>query len=345
MNHLLVIPIFIPHAGCRHNCVFCDQNRITGQRTARIAIPQIRATIKTWLDRHWNPDRREQVQIAFYGGSFTALPASEQEELLAEACRWLRLGVVHTIRLSTRPDCIDRPVLSLLKRYRVGIVELGVQSMDNRVLAAAGRGHTADHTRLAFARLREEGFLIGAQLMLGLPAETRKSIRKTTAEILALRPDFVRIYPVLVLRGTRLAAMYRQGRYQPLSLARAIVLAATMRKDLEQGSIPVIRMGLQPGQSLEKSLVAGPHHPAFGELVRSRHMEYRIRRALAPLAAGQTGLLLVSEQDRSLFSGHGGILLRRLERLGMGERFSLRFLPTMQRDQVRLVSEGTEKAP
>ncbi len=205
----LVIPVFIPHEGCAHRCLFCNQHCLSGQ-SPPVGGPEVAATIALWLDR-CRPERRRQVQVAFYGGSFTCLAPERQEELLAPVQPFLDRGVVHGIRLSTRPDCIDERSLDRLARSRVQIIELGAQSCDDAVLARAGRGHDSAAVILAAGLVRARGFRLGIQLLPGLPGEDFASLRRTTAAVIGLRPDFVRIYPALVLAGSGLARLYHLG--------------------------------------------------------------------------------------------------------------------------------------
>ena len=223
----LVIPIFIPHEGCPHCCVFCNQRRISGFAEKPVTANDVQATVRTWLARKGS-DR--QVQVAFYGGSFTALPMTRQQHLLGAVAPFVEQGRVQAIRLSTRPDYIDYEIINFLQSNNVSIVELGVQSMDDGVLAASSRGHTADDVEKAVTVLQESGMELGIQLMLGLPGDTRRVLMKTVEHVIALQPDFVRIYPVLVVKNSELATRYLQGTYRPISLDKAVVMAAWMRK-------------------------------------------------------------------------------------------------------------------
>jgi radical SAM superfamily enzyme len=226
----LVIPVFIPHQGCPHTCVFCNQHGISGQTdTAPVTPGQVKDIIEQWLAR--SPGRiAEGAQVAFYGGSFTGLARSRQKELLDAVAPFFDAGRVREIRLSTRPDYVDAATVAFLREQGVTIVELGVQSMDQQVLDACGRGHTPGQTIEAVRLLRQGGMQVGIQLMIGLPGETTRSFLLTVKEAGRLRPDFVRIYPVLVLRGSKLAALLEQGGYRPLSLGKAVARAARMKK-------------------------------------------------------------------------------------------------------------------
>lgn len=333
LSRPLVIPIFIPHEGCPHCCIFCNQHQISGRGKTPVSAEEVGQIIQTWLE-HARPRIRQQIQVAFYGGSFTCLPMERQQDLLAAVQPFLRQGLVGEIRLSTRPDCIDERRLELLCRSGVCTVELGVQSCDDHLLALAGRGHTSSETIRAVGLIKAAGLRLGIQLMLGLPGEGFASLRRTVNQVIAFRPDLVRLYPVLVLKGSGLATLYRRGGYRPLSLARAVVLAAFMKKRFDDQGITVVRMGLQPGPELERSLVAGPYHPAFGELVKSRLMLRQIRRALTHVPKGRPVTLVINGRDQSIFRGLHAQNLQRLRQLGLMERFSLRTDPNQPRQTV-----------
>lgn len=341
----LVIPIFIPHEGCPHRCLFCNQHRISGQAESPApGAEEVGATIRAWLERA-RPARRAQVEAAFYGGSFTCLPLARQAELLAAVRPFRQRGLVHAIRLSTRPDAIDAERLDLLARHRVSIVELGAQSCDDEVLRRSGRGHDAAAIAAACALIRERGMGLGLQLMLGLPGETFRSLRHTADTAIRLQPDFVRIYPALVLRGSGLERLYHRGVYRPLSLVRAVAWAAYLKKRFDDRGIKVVRMGLQTSAELTRALVAGPHHPAFGELVMARLMFNRARGLLAGVQDADPVALVIAAQDQSIFRGPGSSNLRRLRQLGLLGRFVLRTDPAQPRQTVRLVPEAAPAAP
>lgn len=317
----LVIPLFIPHRGCPHQCLFCNQNSITGTRHADAPdSADIARTLQTWLAR--SPGHTE-VQAAFFGGSFTCLPLEEQEELLAAVRPFLDSGEVSQVRLSTRPDCMSVEICRFLKAHRVSIVELGVQSLDDRVLRAAQRGHTAGDCRRAIGLLQDAGLQVGVQLMPGLPGESSRSFLAGIGETVRLAPAFVRLYPAVVLRHSELGRQWREGLYRPLSLNRAVALTARAKAIFDEAGIPVVRMGLQPSTELEKEVLAGPYHPAFGQCVLSRLWFKEIRRQLACLPTGRHLTICVSRQDQSAIIGTKKINIRRLESLGYAGRFTL----------------------
>jgi histone acetyltransferase (RNA polymerase elongator complex component) len=297
---------------------------------------EVRTEIQTWLTRRQSGS--QPTQVAFYGGSFTALPLSRQEELLTAAAPFLESGMVQSLRLSTRPDCMAEEQAAFLKAHRVATVELGVQSMNDEVLAAARRGHTAAAAERAMTVLRQAGLETGIQLLLGLPGDSRASLRRTVERVIALRPHFVRIYPLLVLRGSGLAELYKKGWYTPLSLDEAVLLAAFMKKRFELAGIPTARIGLQAGTELEASLLAGPWHPAFGEIVSSRLMLHQTRRLMAQVPQGSPVSLRISSLDQSVFRGLKSASIRRLEQLGLWQRITLRTDSEQQRGTVLLQS-------
>lgn len=310
--------------------MFCNQHQISGVQGEPVNAADVADIIQTWLKRG-RKKQASQVQVAFYGGSFTGLPFARQEELLGAVTPFVRCGRVQTIRLSTRPDYINADIVDFLLRHHVSIVELGVQSLDDRVLQWSLRGHRAKDVFRASQILQAAGIELGIQLMVGLPGQTFTSLRKTLSQVMEIAPDFVRIYPVLVVTGSGLEQQYRKGEYQPLSLAKAVAWAAWMKKKLGAAEIRVVRMGLQPGPELEQSLVAGPYHPAFGELVNSRIMLQQTRRLLSRLQPDQQVIISISDKDQSVFRGIRSANIHRLTSLGLSDRFILQTDPKQPR--------------
>ena len=263
-----IVPVFLPHAGCPHRCVFCNQHTIT-QQQAGGPLPDPRTVVTQWLGRR--PQDPANVQLAFYGGNFLGLAQEPLASLLDATRRLVAEGWIGALRFSTRPDTVDGQRLALLAGMPVAAVELGVQSMDDTVLAASRRGHTAAQTEIASELLKAAGYKVGMQMMIGLPGQGPSSALATGARIVRLAADFVRIYPCLVLADTPLAVSYRSGLYHPLTLDCAVDLTQRLWRLFARRGIPVIRMGLQASPELdpERGLVAGPYHPAFGHLVRS----------------------------------------------------------------------------
>ncbi|CUH95615.1 hypothetical protein P22_1689 [Propionispora sp. 2/2-37] len=268
MKHY-IIPVFIPHYGCRHRCIFCNQKKITGGVvTTEISGEDVEQIINEHILRI---DRPRHIELAFYGGSFTALPLEYQRQLLNPAFKALQKGRIHTIRLSTRPDAIDRSIVEQLCAFGVSIVELGAQSLEDSILQKAARGHTYQDIEKAVALLDAADLQCGLQLMLGLPGEDWRSLTRTAGRLLRLQPAMVRIYPTLVIADTHLAVLYQRKQYIPLTLAEAIKRAAFVKLICEQNQIPVIRVGLQASEELSSrdTVLSGPYHPAFGEMVDS----------------------------------------------------------------------------
>ena len=274
-----IIPLFIPHMGCPHRCVFCDQSTITGHKNGGLSPQQVRDTITQHLG--FKGRRRGSVEAAFYGGNFLGLPTSARESLLDEAQRFVEKGQVESIRFSTRPDTVTHGALEALAPYTVRAIEVGAQSMDDTVLGLSRRGHTAAQTGDAVKGLKAHGLQVGLQIMPGLPGDTPTSILETGQRVAELRPDFVRIYPTVVVKNTLLAKWYASGRFKPLSLAEAVELTKKLYVLLTGCGIQIIRMGLQPSGSLLEGghVVAGPFHPAFGHLVHSAIFLDRATRA------------------------------------------------------------------
>ncbi len=263
------IPIFIPMQGCLFDCVFCDQHKITGQEPVMCddeILQKIEAHLRTIA-----PEKTD-VQIAFFGGSFTGLPLEQQNHYLGLAGTFLKSKKVKGIRLSTRPDYINEKVLTVLKQYGVNTIELGVQSMDDSVLLQAGRGHTAEDVHRAAALIRSAGFSMVLQMMPGLPGDTFEKTLETTKQIIAMGADAVRIYPTLVIKGTKLEMLYSQKKYKPLSLDEAVDLCSMIVPLFEDAGVTILRLGLHPSEGLfhGNELVAGPFHTAFGAMVYSR---------------------------------------------------------------------------
>ncbi len=271
-----MIPFFIPHMGCPHICVFCNQHRITGQvhlptaEDVQQAIVEYRAKDLRCNEKEW--------EVAFYGGTFTAIPEALQRELLKPAKEAKEKGLISKIRCSTRPDDLGEEAIQLLIDYGVTTVEIGVQSMNEHVLQLSERGHTAKDVVGAVQRLRDKNVTYGVQLMPGLPGDTLETIVQTTVEAGRLEPHMARIYPVLVVEDTALGDSYKAGEYTPLSLETAISYAAFMKTYLEEKGIQIIRTGLQATEEFDSgvSLLAGPYAPAFGEMVIARQWLERI---------------------------------------------------------------------
>ena len=267
-----ILPVFVPHLGCPHDCVFCNQRRISGT----LAPAKAQDVIQIMKQAAALPRSGAKRQLAFYGGSFTAIPVQQQEALLSAARTGLEQGWIDSVRLSTRPDAIDETVLLRLRGAGVETVELGAQSMDEEVLRAAGRGHTAEDVRLASGLIRQFGFQLILQMMTGLPGDSREKDLETARQLIALHPDGVRIYPTVIVRDTALYELWKAGRYREHTTEDAVRIGAQLLPLFEEAGIPVIRFGLNPTEELSAGAAAGgAYHPALGELVKSRVLRNR----------------------------------------------------------------------
>jgi histone acetyltransferase (RNA polymerase elongator complex component) len=261
------IPIFIPHVGCPNACVFCNQRKISGH--LRFEKHGVRRELETAFS---TVDSTRKTQIAYFGGSFTGIGREDMTELLSVAGEYIDRGLCESVRISTRPDYIDRETLEILRKYRVESIELGIQSTDDVVLCACKRGHTAEDSFRAAALVKEYGFELVGQMMVGLPCATEESERRTALDICRMGADGARIYPTVVFADTELADMTAKGSYQPLTEETSVLRAANALAVFIENGVPVIRLGLQSGEALEASdgVIAGGYHPAVGELAYSR---------------------------------------------------------------------------
>ena len=272
MKKEYIIPIFVPHLGCPNNCTFCNQKKISGQ-TKMVTKQDVKDTIEYYLKNF--KDDHKYVEVAFFGGSFTAIEKEKQEELLEAVQEYIHNKKVHSIRVSTRPDCIDKDILKRLKKYNVKTIELGVQSTNNYILSRCKRGHTGEEIKKASKLIRRYGFVLGHQMMVGLPESTKQDEINTAKELIKLKPEIVRIYPVLVIKDTELAEEYQRGEYTPLTVGQAVERCKEIVDLFNRKKITVIRIGLQNTEEItdpslkESSVVAGPYHPAFRQLVES----------------------------------------------------------------------------
>ncbi len=313
-----VIPVFIPQQGCPSQCLFCDQAAITG-----VAAPPDTATIKNLVNRFagFNHKGRRPVQLSFYGGNFLGLPEKEIIRLLNLAEQFVYDGLIDSIRFSTRPDTITRDTLGLLAAYTVTTIELGIQSLDDIILSRCRRGHTAAQSEQALALIREYGFEVGVQIMIGLPGDDGPPSVATAERLAALAPAFARIYPTLVIAGSPLARLFQKGEYQPLPLDEAVRLTAVLYDIFSRKDIAVIRMGLQPTEDLSSgtTVLAGPYHPAFGQLVLSEIFYHRTVALLSGRSesnpdAPETLTIRVPPGDGSVIRGQRNTNLTRLKR-------------------------------
>jgi len=268
MKRHAIIPIFIPHRGCPNDCVFCNQQKITGGGAA-VSVNQVREKIELWLTTLRDRPGMETVEIAFYGGSFTGIPMEEQTAFLTAAKEYKDRGLVQRLHLSTRPDYIDEAILDNLKRLSVDTIELGVQSFDENVLKAARRGHDAACVDRSAALIRDYGFTLGIQLMIGLPGDSFESCIASAKRAVALKAQVARLYPTVVIRGTQLYEMWQAGDYRPPSQQEIVERTARMYRILTDGGVQVIRVGLKSSDLIREGAEAagGTFHPAVRQLV------------------------------------------------------------------------------
>ncbi len=310
-----IISIFVPHGGCSHRCIFCHQPHITGAALHTQVTPEyVRKTIEIALAEPKSQGKQAQFDVAFYGGTFTGLDLQQQETFLQTVQPYIDRGDLHGIRLSTHPGMFNDQIFTMLKAFSVTLIELGVQSFDNEVLQRSERGHTAEDAKHTIRRLQQMGKGVGIHLMIGLPGDSYEKSIFSTYETIALQPESVRIHPTLVIRGTQLEALYRQRAYTPLSLETAVQTCKKMVKRFRAWQIPVIRIGLQPTDSMTQHIVAGPYHPAIRQLVESELM-YEQMETLCHLhpVSGTSTIFYVSPQDISTVRGQKNVNLRKLQ--------------------------------
>ncbi len=315
MRRHINIPIFIPHLGCPNDCVFCNQRTISGH--SDYDPRQVESEIVRALETV-SPDA--QVQLAFFGGSFTGIDRDEMIYLLSVAKKYIDRGRVDSIRLSTRPDYIDDEVLDILKEYGVRTVELGIQSMSDEVLTASRRGHSANDSRRAMRMIHERGFELVGQMMIGLPGSTLESELMTAREICSHGAQAARIYPTVVFYDTELYNMAQRGEYTPLSLDDAVKRSSAVKSVFVENGVECIRVGLQSAENLvdTSKVYAGDYHCAIGELVDSeiyweRIRSYIDRYSLKELIAGHDIEICVPAGEVSKVTGHQKLNKRRLQ--------------------------------
>ena len=319
-----IIPVFIPHEGCKHACVFCNQRMISGTEGAA-SIKKVHAAISTLSSADF------PAELAFYGGSFTALPEKRQDELLEAAKPFLASGANRSIRISTRPDCIDESTLVRLTKAGVETVELGVQSMCDDVLSLAKRGHAAADAIRAAELVKQSGLYLILQMMTGLPGDTAAKSLFTARRLIALKPDGVRIYPTVVVGGTELYNMWRAGQYAEHTVEEAVELCAQVCALFRDAGIPVIRLGLNPTDELSAGdAIAGAYHPAFGDLVYSRMYYNMAAELLNHVPHGSSVIITVPKGRISTMIGQ-----KRENIIKLQNEFSLREIKVVESMQQR----------
>lgn len=323
------ISIFVPHIGCPNKCSFCNQRYITGTFKAPTTRDVAIAVKNAQKNPKYDPATTE---IAYFGGSFTAINRNYMLRLLRVACRFEKSGVVSGIRISTRPDAIDEEILELLKQYGVTAIELGAQSLNDKVLRMNNRGHTSADVIKSAKLIREYGFELGLQIMTGLYGDSEASAIKTAEKVIEINPDTVRIYPTIVLKDTDLAALYSDGIYKPQTLEGAVKLASKLYKIFCDSNINVIRLGLHSIE--EDAYIAGPWHPAFSELCQSQIL---LNEVLSKITQKGNYIIYVNKSDVSKMIGQKRSNIIFLESKGINCKVSTD--ENLDKLQIRIESE------
>ena len=316
MKKEYIIPIFVPHLGCPNDCTFCNQKKISGQ-TKNIKAEDVKNTIEYYLNNF--KDDNKYIEVAFFGGSFTGIDVDKQKELLSVAYEYIKNKKIDSIRISTRPDYINKEILKMLKSYGVKTIELGVQSTNDYILNKSKRGHTFEDVKKASKLIRKNGFILGHQMMVGLPESTRQDEINTAKDLIKLKPKIVRIYPVLVIKGTQLEKDYESGEYTPLTVEQAVETAKDLLVLFNKKKINVIRIGLQntneitDPNSKKSQVVAGPYHPAFRQLVESRLWYDNIANEIKKVNSNVTHIQIdVNPSDINNAVGHKRINIEKI---------------------------------
>lgn len=316
MKKKYIIPIFVPHLGCPNDCTFCNQKKISGQ-TKNVKAEDVKNTIEYYLNNF--KDDNKYIEVAFFGGSFTGIDVDKQKELLSVAYEYIKNKKIDSIRISTRPDYINKEILKMLKSYGVKTIELGVQSTNDYILNKSKRGHTFEDVKKASKLIRKNGFILGHQMMVGLPESTRQDEINTAKDLIKLKPKIVRIYPVLVIKGTQLEKDYESGEYTPLTVEQAVETAKDLLVLFNKKKINVIRIGLQntneitDPNSKKSQVVAGPYHPAFRQLVESRLWYDNIANEIKKVNSNVTHIQIdVNPSDINNAVGHKRINIEKI---------------------------------
>ncbi len=305
------ISLFVPHLGCPHQCSFCNQKTISGA-VEPLSPEKVNETLQNAVSDGVDP---ENTEIAFFGGSFTAIERDYMLSLLDATKPFLEEKKFCGIRISTRPDAINDEILTILKDYGVTSIELGAQSTDDEVLSFNNRGHSREDIIKASALIKAYGFSLGLQMMTGLYRSTDEKDYKTAADIVQLKPDTVRIYPTITLEGTYLGELYKSGEYKPQSIEAAASVCAKLLKLFYDNNINVIRLGLHSGGNVEDGYLAGPYHPAFGELCEGEIYLSEAVKKLENIPAGEI-IIYVSPTEISKMTGQGKRNKAFLEKMG-----------------------------
>lgn len=340
----MIIPFFLRNRGCPHRCIFCSERITGGDGAEGLTETGFHDTVEKHLRFR---GKKDPVEIAFYGGNFLEMDKTIQEHLFRMACSWIETKAIESLRISTRPDSITEKRLDFLGKNHVGTIEIGAQSLADRVLENARRGHTAEEVRQAVRQALDGGFRTSVHLMTGLPGERETDFLETVRETAGLRPHMVRIHPTLVFRNTGLEAAWRAGTYTPLSLEEAVNRCRVALEIFEKAGVSVIRIGLQATEALTEEFLAGPYHPALRSLVESSSFLEKAKvllRTLPPETEERRVVFRVSPKDGSSFRGQGRENLKQLRNLfprteieikedGEARRGSLSLVPADRKGQ------------
>jgi len=309
-----VFPVFLPLKGCPFRCIYCDQYLITGSDHFR--LDEHIDDIANFCHKYHNQEK----EIAFFGGTFTAMDLKWQQEQFIKLKRFLDDKT--SIRYSTRPDCLTEEDLKLAKKSGVKTIELGIQDFSDEVLKASQRGYNQDQAVKACQMIKLHNFNLGIQVMPGLPGFSQLSLTETSDLILHLKPAFVRIYPTVVLQGTKLAKLYEEEDYIPLKLEKAIDICVDLFKQFTAKGIKVIKMGVQIDTIDPKAIIAGPYHKAFGELVLSRILVDEI---VSQISLDSTEIEIVTtKRNVSKLTGHSNFGVKLIEHKYPDKKIKLR---------------------
>lgn len=326
-----IIPVFVPMEGCPHQCVFCNQDRITGiSEEEKVDATKVRKIIDEYLE---TMNRDATIELSFFGGTFTAIEEKKQIELLEVAKEYKEKGLIDMIHMSTRPDAINDYILSYLQEYLVDVIELGIQSLDEEVLLYSGRGHNVEVVTYASNLIKKYGFTLGHQIMIGLPKDTYERDIYSVKESINLNPDIARIYPALVIKDTPMEKMYRRNEYIPYSLEKAVDISKDLLKLYEEHGVKVIRIGLQPTETIAegKDVVAGPFHPAFRELVEGSLFADIIRERLFET---KNGTIYINPKDISKLYANKKMYFKKL--IEEGYKVTVKYDESLQRGKLKI---------
>ena len=332
MKHINV-SLFVPHEGCPHTCSFCNQRTISGS-SKKLTKEEIDSSVLTAIKCNYD---RNNSEIAFFGGSFTAIDKDYMVYLLECAYPYVKEGYFSGIRCSTRPDAIDEDVLRILKRYGITAIELGAQSMSDKVLMMNERGHTAEDVIKASKLIKSYGFELGLQMMTGLYGDNNETAVMTAKKIIALKPDTVRIYPTVVLENTHLAELYKTGEYSPQTVEQAVDLCSELLEMFNNANIKVIRLGLHSGGNVEDGFVAGAYHPAFRELCESRIYLKKVTELIKDKNISGNAVVYVCPSEISKMTGQKKSNISSLLSLGVNVR--VKGKEGLSKYEVRLICE------